>query len=92
MIGYGADPENAQKILAQQNSNFAKLIGWKAFEDVYIVAIVIYYGPIGALLVIIAFSQLLRVSLIRLNFTIFYYRRIKVIFILSILVLIGGIF
>lgn len=92
LIGYGADPENAQKILAQQNSNFAKLIGWKAFEDVYIVAIVIYYGPIGALLVILAFSQLLRISLIRLNYPIYYFRKIKVIFTLSILVLIGGIF
>ena len=92
LIGYGADPENAQKILAQQNNNFAKLIGWKAFEDVYIVAMTIYYGQIGTLLIILSYCYLFKIALKDLNKTIGYLRRIKVILVVSILLLAGGIF
>lgn len=92
LIGYGADPENAQKILAQQNNNFAKLIGWKAFEDVYIVAMTIYYGQIGTLLIILSYCYLFKIALINLNKTIGYLRKIKVILLVSILLLAGGIF
>ena len=92
LIGYGADPENAQKILAQQNNNFAKLIGWKAFEDVYIVAMTIYYGQIGTLLIILSYCYLFKIALKRLNKTIGYLRRIKIILVVSILLLAGGIF
>jgi hypothetical protein len=54
-IGYGADEENAKSKLAVKGGEFAKLVGWGAFDDVYIVAGLVYYGPIGVGLLLAAF-------------------------------------
>lgn len=54
-LGYGADVERAQQLLASRGGAFAKLVEWKAFEDVYAVAALIFYGPIGVLLLISMF-------------------------------------
>jgi hypothetical protein len=59
-IGYGADVENAQSALAVKGGEFGKLVGWGAFDDVYIVANLVYYGPVGVGLLLLAFYDLYR--------------------------------
>jgi hypothetical protein len=59
-VGYGADEENAKAILAAQGGEFGKLVGWGAFDDVYVIAALVYYGPLGAGLLIAGFVYIYR--------------------------------
>lgn len=61
-IGYGADEERARVLLAQKGGTFSKLVGWGALDDVYVIAALVYYGPIGTLLLLAAFSYIYRES------------------------------
>lgn len=61
-LGYGADEENAKAALATRGGEFAKLVGWGAFDDVYIVAGLVYYGPVGIVLLSLAFYSIFRQS------------------------------
>ena len=54
-IGYGADEDNARAILARKGGAFAKLYEWHALDDVYIIAALVYYGPVGVTLLISCF-------------------------------------
>lgn len=60
IIGYGADEENTKRILAKKGGEFAKLVGWGAFDDVYIISALAYYGPVGLLILLMAFSDIYR--------------------------------
>lgn len=59
-LGYGADEEHAKAVLATKGGEFGKLAGWGAFDDVYIVATLVYYGPVGVALVLSAFYFIYR--------------------------------
>ena len=59
-MGYGADEENAKKQLSKLGGEFGKLVDWGAFDDVYIVAGLIYYGPVGIGFLIYAYYFIYR--------------------------------
>jgi hypothetical protein len=59
-IGYGADEVKAKATLAATGSEFGKLVSYDAFDDVYIVASIVYYGPVGVLMMIAAFRYIFR--------------------------------
>lgn len=61
-LGYGADEEAAKTELAGKGGGFSKLVGWGALDDVYVVAGLVYYGPVGMLLLITMFATLFRWS------------------------------
>lgn len=60
LLGYGPDEQNAKNILASKGGEFAKLVSWGAFDDVYIVSTLVYYGPVGLLILLMAFSDIYR--------------------------------
>ena len=51
----GADEENAKGMLAAKGGELGKLVGWGAFDDVYIVAILVCYAPLGVVLLLATF-------------------------------------
>ncbi len=53
-LGYGPDEARAKRELSATGGEFSKLAGWGAFDDVYLVACLVYYGPIGVLLLLLA--------------------------------------
>lgn len=57
-IGYGADELHTKEVLAKNGGEFGKLVEFGAFEDVYIVANLIYYGPVGLVLLMLPFVYL----------------------------------
>jgi hypothetical protein len=59
-LGYGPDEDNAKSKLATKGGEFSKLVGWGALDDVYIVACLVYYGPVGVVLLVLAFYYLYR--------------------------------
>jgi len=59
-IGYGADEERARVLLAEKGGTFAKLVGWGALDDVYVIAALVYYGPVGAGLLLLGFFYIYR--------------------------------
>lgn len=59
-VGYGADEEHAKGVLAAKGGEFSKLVGWGAFDDVYIIAGLVYYGPVGVGLLLLAFHDVYR--------------------------------
>jgi len=59
-LGYGADEESAKAMLAERGGEFGKLMGWGAFEDVYIVACLVYYGPVGVVFLLLSYYYLYR--------------------------------
>jgi len=59
-IGYGADEERAKAMLATKKGEFAKLAGWGAFDDVYFVANLVYYGYLGIIMLLAAFFYIYR--------------------------------
>lgn len=58
LIGYGADDENARRLLASSGSQFSNLVYYRAFDDVYLISSLIYYGPVGMALIVAAFFYL----------------------------------
>lgn len=61
-IGYGADEERARVLLARKGGTFSKLVGWGALDDVYVIAALVYYGPVGTVLLLTAFVFVYRQS------------------------------
>ena len=59
-IGYGADEEGAKALLAKKGGTFSKLVGWGALDDVYVIAALVYYGPVGAGLLLLGFYYIYR--------------------------------
>ena len=59
-IGYGADVTNAQTQLSKVGGEFAKLVGWGALDDVYVVATLVYFGPVGLILILLCFRFIYR--------------------------------
>jgi len=59
-IGYGADEERAKALLAKKGGSFAKLVGWGALDDVYVIAALVYYGPLGVGLLLLGFYYIYR--------------------------------
>ena len=57
-LGYGADEDHTKASLATIGGEFSKLVGWGAFDDVYIIATLVYYGPIGISLLMMAFYSI----------------------------------
>ncbi|NVK20925.1 MAG: hypothetical protein HWD86_00250 [Kangiellaceae bacterium] len=68
-LGYGADVNNAQSILAAKGGAFGKLVGWNAFEDVFVIASLIYYGPLGLLVLTLFLILIYRRSIFFLKQT-----------------------
>jgi len=92
LIGYGADPENAQKLLAQRGGMFEKLVGWNAFEDVYIVAATVYYGPIGVVLLVLSIGYIFRMALKQSSAELPQCRKAAAILATIIILMLGGVF
>jgi hypothetical protein len=59
-LGYGADDQNAKAALAAKGGEFGKLVEWGAFDDVYFVAALVYYGPVGVGLLALALYSIYR--------------------------------
>jgi hypothetical protein len=58
LAGYGADEDNARAILASKGGAFGKLTEWHAFDDVYIIATLTYYGPLGVGILLFGFLDI----------------------------------
>ncbi len=54
LLGYGADEDNARLVMSNENEQLSKLMHYNAFNDVYWVAMLSYYGPIGLSLFFLA--------------------------------------
>jgi hypothetical protein len=68
VIGYSPDPDTARKMIADSSSGqLARLVGYMAFEDVYWVALLGYYGLVGMAMLFVIFFTLYRraVSVLR---------------------------
>lgn len=60
LIGYSPDPDTATKLIVLNSVNMNRLLTYTAFEDVYIVAMLAYYGIIGLTLFITIHCVLIR--------------------------------
>lgn len=58
LAGYGADEDKARAILAAKGGAFGKLTEWHAFDDVYIIATLTYYGPLGLGIFLFGFIEI----------------------------------
>lgn len=47
IIGYGPDEDTAKQALVDENPAISRLIEYSPLEDVYWVAMLLYYGPVG---------------------------------------------
>lgn len=61
-LGNGADEERAKELLARKGGEFGKLVGWGALDDVYVVAALVYFGPVGLLILLAGFYSIFRRS------------------------------
>jgi len=63
VVGYSPDPETARKLIAESSGGgLAKLVGYVAFEDVYWVALLGYFGIFGMLVLFSIFYLLYRAA------------------------------
>ncbi|MCS7064109.1 MAG: hypothetical protein NZM04_08745 [Methylacidiphilales bacterium] len=91
-LGYGADEMNAKAQLATLGGEFAKLLSFGAFDDVFIVACLVYYGPVGLILLLLAFYDL-RLRAVRLyKHSDLEYKQIALMIMIAILILLPAAF
>lgn len=62
LLGYSPDETSAKETLAKKGGSFGKLASYNAFDDVYWVAMLIYYGIIGFSIYMWILFRLYRIS------------------------------
>lgn len=68
LIGFSSDPETAKYLIMTKGINLYRLSGYTAFEDVYIVALLAYYGLIGLILFFTILLVLMRCGVFVLSY------------------------
>lgn len=62
-LGFGPDPERARAgILRSGGASLHRLLAYRAFEDVYWVALLAYYGFLGVVLFVLVLARLTRAA------------------------------
>ncbi|MGA9532965.1 MAG: O-antigen ligase family protein [Anaerolineales bacterium] len=57
LIGYGSDTVRARELLIQEDPSLERLTTFKVFEDVYWVAMLVYYGILGMIVFLTGYAR-----------------------------------
>lgn len=57
LIGYGSDTVRARELLIQEDPSLERLTTFKVFEDVYWVAMLVYYGILGLVVFLTGYAR-----------------------------------